>query len=85
MKKCFLELVDRFTWESDDDEEDTETSQQSECVRCLDLHKCYQLSIARCMGRVLLQLELINQSTGEDDDGNGDVEVMDVEAPLEED
>ena len=77
MKKCFLEIIERFIWK-DDSSEYILSNQQRECMNCCYFKKCYTLSLGRVVGNILIQLESIHHpSEGEDD--NGDVEIVDVE------
>lgn len=82
MKKCFLEFIDRFTWDEDGNEY-LLSEKQRECMNCCYFKKCYALSLGRTVGRILVQLELMNHLS-EEEDGNGDSEIVDVEAPLED-
>ena len=76
MKKCFLEFIERFTWEEDD--EYILSEKQRECMNCCYFQKCSVLSMGRVVGRILVQLELLQRPSEEEDD-NGDSDIVDVE------
>lgn len=82
MKNCFLELIERFIWK-DDSKEYILSNQQCECMNCHYFQRCYALSLGRTVGRILVQLEMMNHLSDEDND-NGDSEIVDVEVPLED-
>jgi hypothetical protein len=84
MKKCFLnlEFIERFTWDNDGNEYILSENQR-ECMSCCYFKKCYAFSLGRTVGRILVQLEMINHLSDEDND-NGDSEIVDIEVPLED-
>ena len=78
MKKCFSQLIDRLTW---DDEQGYSLSQkQLECMSCSQFQKCYAISMGKTIGRILVQLELLQSTPDEDDNGeNGNAYIVDGE------
>ena len=77
MKKCFSQLIERFTW--DDEDAYVLSQKQRECMQCSQFQKCYALSIGKTLGRILLQLELLHEDSDEDDGGNGNSEILGIE------
>ena len=75
MKNCFSELIKRFSWENED--EYILSVKQRECMRCSQFQKCYAISVGKTIGRILVQLELLQNTPDEDD--NGDSDIVDVE------
>jgi hypothetical protein len=84
MKRCFLEVIDRFAWDADSSE-DTVKSEQLECLNCVDSQQCYQFSMAKYLVKIHSQLENVNRLLEKEERDNGcEWEILDEEYPFED-